>query len=64
MEGIDEVNFLEAKDKNRVLIKVGGSISRVIGRKGVGIRLIKHILEIEFGIEDPNISILESQRNE
>lgn len=75
MEGVAEVNYLEAKDRNRVLIKVGvessgsngkltGSIPRVIGRKGAGIRLIKHILEVEFGIEDPNISVLEAQKSE
>ncbi len=74
-EGIAEVNFLDALEGNRVLIKVGvelsgsngklcGSISRVIGSKGVGIRLIKHILETEFGIEDPRISVLEQVKGE
>lgn len=73
MEGIAEVNYLDGVKGNRVLIKVGvelsgsngklcGSIPRVIGRKGVGIRLIKHILETEFEIEDPNISVLEAQK--
>ena len=62
-EGIEEVNFLDSVKGNRVLIKAG-SVSRVIGRKGVCIRLVKHILETEFGIETPNISVVPNQRND
>jgi len=35
---------------------------RVIGRKGAGIRLIKHILKIQFGIDNPNISVVEAYK--
>lgn len=74
-EGIAEVNFLDAVDGNRVLIKVGveksgsngklvGSVARVIGSKGVTIRFIKRILENDFGIEDPHISVLEKIKGE
>ena len=62
-EEIEEVNLLRSKKGNRVLIRAG-NVSSVIGRKGVCIRLIKHILETEFLIENPNISVLPNQRIE
>lgn len=61
-EDIEEVNLLRSEKGNRVLIKTG-SVSRVIGRKGVCIRLIKHILETQFLIENPNISVMPNQRD-
>lgn len=56
-EGVEEVNLLQNDKGNRVLIRAG-SVPRVIGRKGVSIRLIKFILENYFGISNPNISVI------
>ena len=61
-EGIEEVNLLRSEKGNRVLIRAG-SVPRVIGRKGVSLRLIRHILEKEFLIERPSISVVPSQKN-
>ena len=59
-EDIKEVNLLRSKKGNRVLIRTE-KISNVIGKKGVCLRLIKHILETQFLIENPNISVLPNQ---
>lgn len=60
-EDIEEVNLLRSQKGNRVLIKAG-NVPAVIGKKGVSIRLIKHILETEFLIEEPKISVIPNQR--
>ena len=55
-EEITKVEIQPEVNGTRVVIH-SGSPARVIGRKGVGVRLLRHILQKEFGIVEPHISV-------
>ena len=63
MESVKEVNYLDGVKGIRVRITVNGTVPRIIGKNGSGIRLIKHILKIQFGINNANISVIDGAKN-
>ena len=56
MEEISKVYFEEIQNGTRVIIYTG-SPARVIGRKGVCLRILSYLLEKHFGMLNPNIVV-------
>ena len=56
-EGIVQVKIRPLGKWTYVGIRAGCP-GRVIGRKGSTVRLLRHILEKEFGVADPRITVV------